>query len=64
VKIEVFNVMGQRVMTLVNARGVKAGNYTFRADFSSLASGMYIYKIEARSETESFVQTKTMTLIK
>jgi hypothetical protein len=64
VKIEVYNVMGQRVQTLVNARGVKAGTYTLRADFSSLASGMYIYKIEARSENQSFVQTKMMTLIK
>jgi len=59
VRLEVFNVMGQRVMTLVNERQ-GPGNHITTFDASTLASGVYIYRLS----TGDFVQTRKMMLIK
>tara|TARA_R110001599_G_scaffold184627_5_gene378680 strand:- start:127259 stop:132175 length:4917 start_codon:yes stop_codon:yes gene_type:complete len=59
VKLEVFNLLGQRVKSLVNARK-SAGYHTVTFNASDLSSGMYIYRIQAGD----FVQIKRMTLIK
>jgi hypothetical protein len=59
VRIEVYNVIGRRVATLVN-REMAPGNYTVNFDASSLSSGMYFYRLKAGST----LLTKKMTLIK
>ncbi len=59
VRLEVFNMLGQRVSELVNEQ-LPTGYHSVRFDASSLASGIYIYRIQAGS----FVQTKKMMLIK
>jgi hypothetical protein len=59
VRLEVFNNVGQKVATLVNARQ-SAGEYTVRFDASGVSSGIYLYKIT----TPAFSQTKKMLLIK
>jgi hypothetical protein len=63
VTISVYNTIGQKVLTLVNG-SVKAGTHTVTADFSRISSGVYMYRIEARSENETFIETRKMTLIK
>ncbi|MEJ2617714.1 MAG: T9SS type A sorting domain-containing protein [Ignavibacteriaceae bacterium] len=57
--MKVFNVLGQEVATLVNQQQ-NAGNYTVNFDAKSLASGIYLYRIQAGS----FVSTMKMTLLK
>jgi len=59
VKISVFNVLGQKIIDMVNAT-LKAGNYNFTFDGSKLASGVYIYRIEVND----FVKSKKMILLK
>ncbi|MDG5766585.1 T9SS type A sorting domain-containing protein [Balneolales bacterium ANBcel1] len=59
VNIAVFDILGRRVMTLVNEQ-LQAGTHTAAFDGSRLASGMYIYRMEAGS----FVQTRKMMLLK
>ncbi len=59
VSLKVYNMLGQEVGTIVNSR-LAPGHYTFRFDGSTLASGVYFYRLAAGS----FVQTKHMILLK
>jgi hypothetical protein len=59
VRLEVFNVAGERVATLVNEPR-NAGLHYVDFDASSLSSGIYIYRLIAGEVTES----KEMLLMK
>jgi hypothetical protein len=59
VKLTVYNILGQEIKTLVNETK-EAGTHTINFDASDLNSGVYVYKIESGS----FTQTKKMTLVK
>jgi len=59
VKFKVYDILGREVANLVNDR-INAGEHTVNFDASNLASGIYIYRINAGS----FVQAKMMMLIK
>ncbi len=51
--------MGREVQTLVNER-LQPGTYSTQWDASNYTSGVYFYKMQ----TESFTETKRMILIK
>tara|TARA_R110000868_G_scaffold410693_4_gene699817 strand:- start:52448 stop:53815 length:1368 start_codon:yes stop_codon:yes gene_type:complete len=59
VRLEVFNMLGQKVATLVNEQKA-AGWYTVSFDASRLSSGIYIYQIIASGSQN----IRKMTLIK
>lgn len=59
VQLTVFNVLGQRVATLVNQR-MSAGRHSIQFNASRLASGVYFYRLKAGD----FVTQKQMMLIK
>lgn len=67
VSLKVFDVLGKEVLTLVNEEK-PSGNYIINFNASSLASGVYLYKLQV-SDTEpssgqGFVQTRKMILLK
>ncbi|NNL20578.1 MAG: T9SS type A sorting domain-containing protein [Ignavibacteriaceae bacterium] len=52
VKLAVYNMLGEEVSTLINTQQ-KAGRYEVTFDASELASGVYIYRLEAANYTAS-----------
>lgn len=67
VKVDVYSITGELVTQLVNLKQ-NSGNYSVEfntSDFSSVSSGMYIYRISAKGISgKDFVQTKKMLLLK
>jgi Secretion system C-terminal sorting domain len=59
VSLEVFDILGRKVATLVNEQKA-AGNYAVPFNGVSLASGVYFYRLQAGN----FVKTNKMMLIK
>jgi len=59
VKLEVYNLIGQKVATLADGR-LAAGSHIVHWDAGDFASGVYLYKLE----TEAFKATKKMVLLK
>ncbi len=59
VTLEVYNLLGKRVATLVNGRQ-QSGHHTVQFDASHLSSGVYMYRIKAGSHTA----VRKMTLMK
>ncbi|MBN1482101.1 T9SS C-terminal target domain-containing protein [candidate division KSB1 bacterium] len=68
VKLEIYNAIGQKVRTLVNdaqQAAVHKINWDTTNDYGiKLAAGLYIYQLRAESDTESFVETKKMIILK
>jgi hypothetical protein len=59
VRLSIFNMLGQKVAELVNAKKTK-GFHSVTFDATNLSSGMYIYRIQVGDGTE----TKKLLLIK
>ncbi len=58
-KLQIFNVLGQLVKTLINGY-YQAGRYSLKVNASNWASGVYLYRIESGN----FTQVKKMILLK
>lgn len=64
VKISVFDMLGREVDVLLNSK-LDAGEYLANWNASNFASGIYIYKIEAKDvKGNKFVETRKMVLVK
>lgn len=59
VRLDVFNVLGQRVATLANGT-FSSGTHTVQFDASRLSSGVYLYRLQSGGMTIS----KSMMLVK
>ena len=59
VSLRIFDIAGKEVQTLVNKKQ-NAGYYSVEWDASGYSSGVYFYKLE----TENFIDTKRMILLK
>ena len=60
VTLEVFDMLGRKVSTLINRENKTAGRYSVQFDAGNLASGLYLYRLKAGNT----VITKKLTLIK
>lgn len=64
VMLEVYNLIGQKVITLMQGE-VEAGEHTAQLNATSLPSGIYLAKFTAVGENGSrFTSSKKMTLLK
>ncbi len=65
VRLEIFNILGQRITTLYN--GEQAAGYQKVLWNANVSSGIYFYRIDATSlddPTKHFVDTKKMLLLR
>jgi hypothetical protein len=59
VQIEIYNIAGQKIETLLNKR-MPAGDHKLEYNTHNLASGVYLYRIEAGR----YQEVKKMVLLK
>lgn len=59
VRLTVYNILGQQVSTIVDTY-VEAGEHSFTWDGSGMASGVYLYRLQAGE----FIETRKMVLMK
>jgi hypothetical protein len=68
VELKIYNILGEEVSELIDDDHYTAGVYQFGfdGDKEGLASGVYFYRIIAKSETSNavFIDTKKMVLLK
>jgi hypothetical protein len=60
VELSIYNLLGQKVATLVSERQ-STGTYQVEWDASSFASGVYLYQLRTDA---GFNQTKKLVLVK
>jgi hypothetical protein len=67
VDIAIYTMLGERLATIVNAERA-AGQYATLYEAGSLASGVYLFKLEAHpldnAHVRDFVSTKKMVLVR
>lgn len=63
VNIDIYDVSGRLVSKLINQKQ-NAGYYSVQFNGANLSSGVYYYKIFAKSEKEEFIKTQKLLLIK
>ena len=65
VQFEIYNILGERIQTLVNDKQIH-GNHGIRFEAGNLSSGIYFYKLTARSvyENTNYIDIKKMILLK
>jgi len=59
VSLKVLNILGEEVATLISA-SLLSGSHSVEWDAGNLASGVYLYRLE----TEGYIETKKMILMK
>jgi len=70
VTLKIYNLLGQEVATLLDREEITAGDEEVEFDASTLASGVYLYRIVAEEITDdggvgqTFTQVKKMVLMK
>ena len=60
VTLKVYDILGREIATLIDGQRLNKGIHQARFDASTLASGMYLYRLEAGA----FTQTRKMMLLK
>ncbi|MGE5679411.1 MAG: T9SS type A sorting domain-containing protein [Bacillota bacterium] len=60
VTLVIYNIIGEKVATLINGQDFKSGSYQVSFDGSKLASGVYLYRLNYGSNS----MTKKMMLLK
>ena len=59
VNLKIFNILGEEIATLVSDR-LSAGSYSYEWDANSMASGVYLYRLQAGN----YVETRKMVLMR
>jgi hypothetical protein len=64
VSLEIFNMLGQKVVNLPAQQMRPGTNLELEVDASGLASGSYVYRVTVETESGTLSETGRMTLVK
>jgi len=64
VKVDIFDILGRKVMTLNEGVLIPGAAREVRVDASALASGIYFYRVTAATPKQKFMDIGKMVLIK
>lgn len=65
VSLSIYNVLGEKIASLINHNEMSAGEHTIRFDASDMPTGIYVYTLEARgTDGSNFKSSNKMMLIK
>ena len=64
VRVDLFDMLGRRVLTLPAQPRAAGAGQTLRLDASALSSGMYLYRLIAQTTTRTLSETRRLMLIK
>ena len=64
VGLDVYNLLGRRVLSVPSSRVQAGADRSLRVEASDLSSGTYVYRVTARSSSDTMVRSGRMTLIK
>lgn len=64
VEVDVFNIVGQKVLTVPSQQLPAGSHHTISIDASGLSSGVYIYRVTAQTHQSKLMNSGRMTLIK
>lgn len=64
VRIDVYNVLGQRVRQLASKQFAAGSGHVVRVDASTMASGVYFYRVTADMATETVTRVGKMVVAK
>mgnify|MGYP006287597517 CR=1 FL=1 len=64
VTVQVYNTLGQNVLTVDGGRMAAGANREIRLDASALPSGLYLYRVQARMQAATRTQIDKMMLLK
>jgi len=63
VELDVFNILGKKVKSVFEGEK-KSGQHEFKFSGHNLSSGVYFYRLNARSTTGVFTENKKMLIVK
>lgn len=64
VTVKVFDLLGRDVLTIATQQMQAGAQQSINVDAASLASGVYIYQVQAQTGADTFIQTGKMILLK
>ena len=64
VTVEVFDVLGRNVLSIASQQMQAGARQTINIDASHLASGIYVYQVNAQTGADNFIQSGKMILLK
>lgn len=64
VSLAIYSINGQKVTEPLRDQSFNAGSYDEEIDLSNLASGIYVYRLIAKSGSQTQMESKKMTLVK
>jgi len=62
--VDIYNILGEKVISLLNGKDYNSGRYNIKFDASNLPSGIYLANVRIKNESAELRKTVKMLLLK